>query len=166
MYARKQTLLLCVLCGTFHHDEKISPGWWGWCTPTRFLLFTIAYKVAVYAPVERPDTLPLFHLYPLCTLRSGKYTSFYSHFKRSLPDLILVQKQWQRRIVFSPALQHLFEQASTYILKCYRKMEVHIMYLTVLYGFEFFGPFPGPNPLPLALVMHASKTLCTGLYKT
>ncbi len=27
---------------------------------------------------------------------------------------------------------------------------------------------PGPNPLPLALVtdMHASKTLCTGLYKT
>ncbi len=28
--------------------------------------------------------------------------------------------------------------------------------------------FPGPNPLPLALVMdmHASKTLCTGLYKS
>ncbi len=27
---------------------------------------------------------------------------------------------------------------------------------------------PGPNPLPLALVMdmHASKTLCTGLYKS
>jgi hypothetical protein len=28
--------------------------------------------------------------------------------------------------------------------------------------------FPGPNPLQLALVMdmHASKTLCTGLYKS
>ncbi len=28
--------------------------------------------------------------------------------------------------------------------------------------------FPGPNLLPLALVMdmHASKTLCTGLYKS
>ncbi len=27
---------------------------------------------------------------------------------------------------------------------------------------------PGPNPLPLLLVMdmHASKTLCTGLYKS
>ncbi len=23
--------------GTFHHDGKISPGWWGWgCTPTTF----------------------------------------------------------------------------------------------------------------------------------
>jgi hypothetical protein len=52
---------------------------------------------------------------------------------------------------------------------------------------EFFGPqmalayrldaisegpknsrIPGPNPLPLALVMdmHASKALCTGLYKS
>jgi hypothetical protein len=35
---------------------------------------------------------------------------------------------------------------------------------------QFTGPknsrFPGPSPLPLALVMdmHASKTLCTGLY--
>ncbi len=55
------------------------------------------------------------------------------------------------------------------------------------FEFEFFGPqmalayqldaisqgpknsrIPGPNPLPLALVidMHASKTLCTGLYKS
>jgi hypothetical protein len=46
---------------------------------------------------------------------------------------------------------------------------------------KFFGPqnaisphgpknsgIPGPNPLPLHLVMymHASKTLCTGLYKS
>jgi hypothetical protein len=26
--------------------------------------YTITYKVAVYAPAERADTLPLFHLYP------------------------------------------------------------------------------------------------------
>jgi hypothetical protein len=37
---------------------------------------------------------------------------------------------------------------------------------------HFTGPknsrIPGPNPLPLPLVMymHASKTLCTGLYKS
>ncbi len=55
------------------------------------------------------------------------------------------------------------------------------------WNLEFFGPqmalayrldaisqgpknfqFSGPNPLPLGLVMdmHASKTLCTGLYKS
>jgi hypothetical protein len=48
-----------------------------------------------------------------------------------------------------------------------------------LENLDFFGPqlthftgpkkyrFPGPTPLPLALVMelHASKTLCTGPYK-
>jgi hypothetical protein len=28
-----------------------------------FTLFTITYKVAVYAPAERADTLTLFHLY-------------------------------------------------------------------------------------------------------
>ena len=34
------------------------------CTPTLFTLFTITYKVAVYAPAERADTLHQFHLYP------------------------------------------------------------------------------------------------------
>ncbi len=29
-----------------------------------FTLVTITYKVAVLAPAERADTLPLFHLYP------------------------------------------------------------------------------------------------------
>ncbi len=29
-----------------------------------FTIFTITYKVTVYAPAERADTLPLFHLYP------------------------------------------------------------------------------------------------------
>ncbi len=38
------------------------------CRPTPFLPFTITYKVAVYAPAERTDTLSLFHLYPICTL--------------------------------------------------------------------------------------------------
>ncbi len=31
-------------------------------------LFTITYKVAVYAPAERVDTLPLFSSLPICTL--------------------------------------------------------------------------------------------------
>ncbi len=38
------------------------------CTPTPFHPFTITYKVAGYAPAERADTLPVFHLYPMCTL--------------------------------------------------------------------------------------------------
>jgi hypothetical protein len=31
-------------------------------------LSTITYKVVVYAPAERADTLPLFHLCPICIL--------------------------------------------------------------------------------------------------
>jgi hypothetical protein len=40
----------------------------GYARPIPFTLFTITYKVAVYAPAERADALPVFHLYPLCTL--------------------------------------------------------------------------------------------------
>ncbi len=50
-----------------HHDGKINPGWCrggGAVRPPTFTLFTITYKVAVYAPAERTDTLPLFLLYP------------------------------------------------------------------------------------------------------
>jgi hypothetical protein len=36
--------------------------------PPFSLLRTITYKVAVYAPAERADTLSLFHLHPLWTL--------------------------------------------------------------------------------------------------
>jgi hypothetical protein len=43
-------------------------GWGGGCTPTPFQTITITYKVAVYDPAERADTLPLFHLHPICTL--------------------------------------------------------------------------------------------------
>jgi hypothetical protein len=41
---------------TFNRDGKISPGWCEWGT--------IMYKVAVYAPAEKADTLPVFHLHP------------------------------------------------------------------------------------------------------
>jgi hypothetical protein len=44
---------------------KISPGWWGGggCTSTHFH-YIYHHKFAVYAPAERADTLPRFHLYP------------------------------------------------------------------------------------------------------
>jgi hypothetical protein len=31
-------------------------------------IFYVTYKVAVYSVAERADTLPVFHLYPICTL--------------------------------------------------------------------------------------------------
>ncbi len=45
-----------------HHDGKIIPDH-GERGGASFTLVTITYKVAVYAPAERADTLPLFHLY-------------------------------------------------------------------------------------------------------
>jgi hypothetical protein len=36
----------------------------GGCTPTPFHSITITYKVAVYSPAERADTLHVFHIYP------------------------------------------------------------------------------------------------------
>ncbi len=36
-----------------------------------FTISTITYKVEVYDSAERADTLPLFLLYPLCTLWPG-----------------------------------------------------------------------------------------------
>ncbi len=39
--------------------EKLClPGEGGWCTPTPFTISTITYKVVVYVPPERVDTLP------------------------------------------------------------------------------------------------------------
>jgi hypothetical protein len=43
----------------------------GGTRPPPFTLFTITYKVAFYAPAERADTLPVFHLYPICTPGCG-----------------------------------------------------------------------------------------------
>ncbi len=36
----------------------------GGCTPTPFTIFTITFNVAVYAPAETVDILPLFNFYP------------------------------------------------------------------------------------------------------
>ncbi len=49
---------------TFHHDGKIAQPGEGWGGITPFIISTITYKVLVYAPAERADTLPLFLLYP------------------------------------------------------------------------------------------------------
>jgi hypothetical protein len=38
----------------------------GGASPPSFTIFTITYKVEVYAPAER--ALPEFHLYPICTV--------------------------------------------------------------------------------------------------
>ncbi len=49
---------------TFHCDGKLAQaGVGGGACPPLFTLFTITYKVAVYAPAERADTLTLFFLY-------------------------------------------------------------------------------------------------------
>ncbi len=48
-------------------EKSALAGEGGGCTATPFQPITITYKVAVYAPAERTDTLPLFHLYPICT---------------------------------------------------------------------------------------------------
>jgi hypothetical protein len=46
--------------------EKLAqPGEGGGCTPIPFhYISTITYKIVVYTPAERADTLPLFLLYP------------------------------------------------------------------------------------------------------
>jgi hypothetical protein len=49
-------------------EKSALAGEGGGCTPTPFHSVTITYKVAVYAPAERADKPPLFHLYPICTL--------------------------------------------------------------------------------------------------
>ncbi len=44
--------------------EKLAqPGEGGGARPSPFPIITITYKVAVYAPAEWADTLPLFHLH-------------------------------------------------------------------------------------------------------
>ncbi len=64
---RVHRVVTAALWRTFHHEGKISPGWcvWGGARPPPFhyIYSTITSKVAVYAPVERADTLTLFHLY-------------------------------------------------------------------------------------------------------
>ncbi len=54
---------------TFHHDGKSAlAGEGGGARPPPFTLFTITYKVAVYAPAERQIDryTPIYTLYVLC----------------------------------------------------------------------------------------------------
>ncbi len=49
--------------------KLVLAGEGGGCTrPPPLITFTLTSKVAVYAPAEWADTLPLFHLYPLYVL--------------------------------------------------------------------------------------------------
>ncbi len=45
-------------------EKSAQPGKGGGARPSHFTISTITYKVAVYALVERTDTVPLFLLYP------------------------------------------------------------------------------------------------------
>jgi hypothetical protein len=56
--------------------EKLAQvGGGGGARPSPFTISTITYKVVVYAPAERVDTLPLFLLYPyVCSVRAAVMT--------------------------------------------------------------------------------------------
>jgi hypothetical protein len=47
---RVRRLATATLWRTFHHDGKISPGWWegGGARPTPYTISTITYKAVVY----------------------------------------------------------------------------------------------------------------------
>ncbi len=62
----------------------MDSGEGGGTRPPPFTLFTITYKVAVYAPAERADTLPQFHLYPYNG--ASKYTIVLYHFQSAVVD--------------------------------------------------------------------------------
>ncbi len=53
-------------------ENLAQAGEGGGARPPSFVIFTIAYKVEVYARAERADTLPLLNFYPyvLCGLLS------------------------------------------------------------------------------------------------
>jgi hypothetical protein len=48
-------------------EKLVQAGEGGDARPPPFIIFTITYKVAVYASSDKADTLPLFHLYPYVT---------------------------------------------------------------------------------------------------
>jgi hypothetical protein len=68
--------------------EKLAHAGEGWRAPTPFTISTMTYKVAVKAPAERADKLPLFHLYPyvLCVLHNIRNYSP-SHSTQGTPPL-------------------------------------------------------------------------------
>jgi hypothetical protein len=49
-------------------DKSAHADECGWCKPTHFSLYLLSCTKSVYAPAVRKETLPLFHLYPVCTL--------------------------------------------------------------------------------------------------
>ena len=63
--------------------EKLAQaGGVGDAGPPPFIVFTVMYKVAVYAPAERVDgycALPLFHLYPYVLCGSTPQYMGYQH---------------------------------------------------------------------------------------
>ncbi len=87
---------------TFHHDGKICPDWWGrgmHAQPFPCTLFTITYKIAVYAPAKRADTLTLFYLYPyvLCGLGPTCHLpAFNQHWNAAagLPNHMIGEVSW------------------------------------------------------------------------
>ncbi len=49
-------------------EKSAQPVKGGRCAPPSFTLFTITYKVVMYAPAERADTLPPISTLPLYVL--------------------------------------------------------------------------------------------------
>jgi hypothetical protein len=62
--------------------EKVAQaGEGGGARPPPFTIFTVTYKVAVYDPTKRADTLPLYHLYHnvLCASQHGPLRDLQTH---------------------------------------------------------------------------------------
>ncbi len=81
--------------------EKLAQaGQGGGARQPPFTIFTITYKVAVYAPAERADTLLLFHLYPylLCA---------FHWFQRTIVQEYPKLQLWAEKVTFQPKC-HIF----------------------------------------------------------
>ncbi len=61
-------------------EKSAQPGESGGARPSPFTKSAITYKVVVYAPAERADTLPLFIFYP--------YALWLIHFYKLLPEIV------------------------------------------------------------------------------
>jgi hypothetical protein len=90
MAAVRTRVAIATFWRTFHHDGKISPVWCvvrvGGASPPPFTISTVTYKVAVYTPAERADTLPLFLLYPYMYSALVRTGDLRTEAKSKLPD--------------------------------------------------------------------------------
>jgi hypothetical protein len=72
-----------LLDSSVHRVRTIAQaGEGGVARPPPFTIFTVTYKVAVYDPTKRADTLPVFHLYPyvLCaSIQHGPLRTLQTH---------------------------------------------------------------------------------------